>query len=198
VTLSGGRLILLALVLLSGCTSNAPPPEAVPTTSPSLSVDDLRAARQQLVSYQELPRLAPEAARVEGSDVADLAEDLDVQGQLNADGFQGAVERTFRGQSRSITGAESRVLVFATAAGASSFAAFLAEHPDPFFGDPSVVKPLRSVRTGAVLIEPPICDCPGAHPLYVAIVPDGNVVLWLQVTGPRASPARLLALLPEI
>jgi hypothetical protein len=41
------------------------------------------------------------------------------------------------------------------------------------------------------MIEPPLCACPGAYPVYVGLVVDGRRLLWLQLTGPRVSPAKV-------
>jgi hypothetical protein len=186
-------VILAASLALAGCAQDVGTSEGEPGASPTavaaLSAAELRQARQQLVAEKELPQLTPQARVIDQQDFVDEADVEGLEEQLVADGFRGAVERTFRGRSRDITGAESRV--FATAAGASSFADYLAGHPDPFFGGPSVVGPLRVGDAQGTLIVPPMCDCPGAYPLYVGVVADGERVLWLQLTGPQADRARL-------
>ncbi|HEX5016295.1 MAG TPA: hypothetical protein VFX15_01775 [Actinomycetes bacterium] len=107
--------------------------------------------------------------------------------QLARNGFLGGFVRDLRGRARDITGADSRVLLFASSQGAAEFSAFVAGAPDPFFGGPSKVKGLTVGGRSGYLIEPPICDCPGAYPVYVGIVADGPRLLWLQLTGPRVS-----------
>lgn len=202
--LSSGSVsvVLVASLALSGCAQDGGTSEGEPgTPSPpvvALSTGDQQQARRQLVSEKELPQLTPQARVIDQQDFVDEAGVDGLEEQLVTDGFRGGVERTFRGRSRDITGAESRVLVFGSAAGAASFADYLASSPDPFFGGPSMVSPLRVGDAEGALIVPPMCDCPGAYPLYVGVVADGERVLWLQLTGPQADQARLRSFLAEV
>lgn len=195
-------VVLAASLALAGCAQDSGTPESEPGSSAlpveALSAADQQQARRQLVAEAELPQLTPQARLIDQQDFVDEADVDGLEEQLIADGFRGGVERTFRGRSREITGTESRVLVFTTAAGARSFADYLASNPDPFFGGPSVVSPLRVGDAEGALIVPSMCDCPGAYPLYVGVVADGERVLWLQLTGPEADRARLRTVLTAI
>lgn len=186
--------LVLALVL-AGCstTTDQQPPDLA--TSEQLSVQQRGFARSKLVPTGALRQLTP---RLRDLTLEVLVKETDaplLADQLESAGFEGGVERSFRGRSKTITGAESRVLVFSTSEGAGEFSEHLAENPDPFFGGSSLVTTLSVGDAEGTLIEPPLCDCPGAHPLYVGVLATGTTVLWLQVTGPRASPARLRMLL---
>ena len=205
-TAVGWRPVLVAYIAatavciasLTGCTdATSSDQDAVASDSATLSRDDLSAARQLLVPPRQLPRLDSANGMVEAGDLEAQTEGLDVRSQLDGDGFRGAVERTFRGPSRTVTGAESRVLVFSAPSGAQSFAAFLTDNPDAFFGGPATARPLRLGGARGTVIKPPVCDCPGAYPLYVGVLPDENRVLWLQITGPRVSPALLREVFPK-
>jgi hypothetical protein len=188
----------LSVAALSGCTDVTSSDEDAPASeTATLSPDDLYTARQLLVSGRQFARLDAASGPVELGDLEAQAEGVDVRSQLNDDGFRGAVERTFRGPSRTVTGAESRVLVFSTPTGAQSFAKFLTDNADTFFGGPSTARPLRLGGAQGTVIKPPVCDCPGAYPLYVGVLPEENRVLWLQITGPRVSPALLRDVFPE-
>lgn len=191
-------VVLVASLVLAGCAQDSGTQVDAGPSAPSaasLGIADQQQARRQLVAEAELPQLTPQARVLDQQDFVDEADVDGLEEQLVADGFRGGVERTFRGRSREITGAESRVLVFTASAGAASFADYLAGNPDPFFGGPSVVSPLRVGDAEGALIVPPMCDCPGAHPLYVGIVADDERVLWLQLTGPEANRARLRTVL---
>jgi hypothetical protein len=187
-------VFFVACLALAGCAAGADAPSAERGTSAppvALSAVEQQQARRQLVDAAELPQLTPRARMIDQQDFVDEAEVDGLEEQLVADGFRGGVERTFRGRSRQVTGAESRVLVFTTPSGASSFTDYLASNPDPFFGGPSVVSPLRAGDAKGALVVPPMCDCPGAYPLYVGVVADGDRMLWLQLTGPEADRSRL-------
>lgn len=191
------RLAVLVVtgLLVTGCSSGGQDGQDLPSSAVELSAAEMQQARQMLVTEDELPQLTAQTQAIDRQDLVGLADSDGVDERLVADAYRGGVERTFRGPSRDITGAESRVLVFATDTGAASFSEYLAANPDPFFGGPSVVTPLGIGSSEGALIEPPMCDCPGAHPLYVGIVAVSERVLWLQLTGPRAAPARVRALL---
>ena len=202
-TVVGGRVALIpaaaiCIAFLAGCTAlTSSDEDATASDSATLSRDDFRAARQLLMPPRQLPGLDAVGGLVEADDLVAQAEGLDIGSQLDGDGFRGGVERTFRGPSRTVTGVESRVLVFSAASGAQSFAKLLADSPDAFFGGPATVRPMRLGGARGTMIKPPVCDCPGAYPLYVGVLVDANHVLWLQITGPRVSPALLRDVFPE-
>lgn len=180
------------VLVLAGCSlSSGSGPSPVAASPPAFTGTDLREAWDALLPTSVLPRLTADHRTLDAQDLADEAGDPAVAVRLTEAGFLGGAERTFRGRSRTLTGAESRVLVFDGAEGASTFAAYLADHPDPFFGGPSLVTPLQVGEAAGAMIEPPLCDCPGAYPLYVGILTDGERVLWLQLTGPEADPQQL-------
>jgi hypothetical protein len=187
----------LAAVLLlvgTGCDGGASSPE--PVTAPTPPVDALVAtARAGLVSPRQLPGLSGATKTLDADQIADEAADPAVGSRLDADGFVVAVRRDLRGRARDVTGADSRVLVFAQPQGAESFLESVAEDPDPFFGGPADVRPLSIKGAEGVLITPPMCACAGAQPVYVGLVADGSRLLWLQITGPRATAADVRDLL---
>ncbi len=185
-------------LLVVGCVDSPAPRPAESTGSVSLSVGEVQTARRYLVRPGALPRLTVEAATLDTEDFVDQANSPTVTSKLQEEGFRGAVERQFRGRSRMITGAESRVLVFGSRQAAEAFTSFLAKHPEPFFGGPSAVSRLRLGAGPGFLIKPPLCDCPGAFPLYVGVLAHAERLLWLQLTGPRASAARLRGLLKAV
>jgi hypothetical protein len=130
-------------------------------------------------------------------EIAGEAGDDALLAQLEADGFVGALRRDLRGRSRDIAGADSRVLVFADATGAEAFLKSVAADPDPFFGGPADVRTLEVAGAEGVVIKPPMCACAGAQPVYVGLVTAGSRLLWLQITGARASADDVRELLTD-
>ncbi|MFL6181682.1 MAG: hypothetical protein ACJ73J_05185 [Actinomycetes bacterium] len=196
-----GRLTIavgVLIALLVACTaaprsdSSPSPAPSEPTATPS---EVVRVARQYLLSSKDLPQLAGEYSTVDAQDLADEAAQPDLAAELKSDGFLGGAVRDLRGRSRDITGANSRVLVFSGPEGAQSLVTSVAADPDPFFGGPSVVRRFHVGSAKGVMIKPPMCACPGAYPVYVGLVADGPRMLWLQLTGPRASAAQVRRLL---
>ena len=185
----------LVSVVVAGCGGggSSPAVEASPTASERLAV-----ARDSLLSPNEVAGLTGETTTMDASDLSSEASDPEVATWLDDDEFVGAVRRDLRGRARDVTGADSRVLVFADAEGATSFLDAVADDPDPFFGTPSTVRPLSLGETGGVLIKPPVCACAGAQPVYVALATDDNRLLWLQITGPRATAADAKRLLGTV
>ena len=200
---SRGSLLVTAAVVVATvamCTalqacSDSSAPQAKASDSPSWSSQAASRARERVLSSDDLPALTGRSASVTAEDLADEADDSDVLTQLESDGFLGGFARDLRGRARDITGADSRVLVFDSADGAKAFAASVADDPDRFFGEPSTVRPMSIGSVAGYLIEPPLCDCPGAYPAYVGLVPDGETLVWLQVTGPRVTLGHLRDLL---
>ena len=197
VRLTGAVVLAAFTLLLQACTESSEPDVAV-SDAPSLDASAARGARAQLLSSQDLPRLSGRAATITADDLADEASSASIATELEDAGYQGGFVRDLRGRSRDITGADSRVLVFSTPQGSQSFMASVAAAPDPFFGGPSVVRTMKIGTSNGYLIEPPLCDCPGAYPVYVGLVADGQQLLWLQLTGPRASPNKLRELLAGV
>jgi hypothetical protein len=169
------------------------------TTSTDPAPDDgVASARSWLVSPSDLPDLDGTTTTLDAEAIAAEASDPVVSERLEADGFVGGVRRDLRGRARDVTGADSRVLVFADPAGAESFLQSVASDPDPFFGGPAEVRPLTVGDADGVLITPPMCACAGAQPVYVGLVADDARLLWLQITGPRATAADARALLASV
>lgn len=185
----GAVAIGLVTALMAGCGSSAPSMDgtsASGTPSPSpVGPGVALTARVHLIARDALPELTPQNSLLTAGDLANEAADPAIATQLENDGFLGAAKREFRGNSKSITGADSRVLVFETAQGAEDFVAYLSKHAEPFFGGPSIVKPLQVGNASGALIEPPGCGCAGAYPVYAGVVADGPKVLWLKLTGPK-------------
>ena len=191
-------MAVVATAQLTACSTqahetqrSADPSPSSSSTSEALPSEALRTARDYLVTPEVLPQLTGPYSSLNAEDLADEASNPEVESRLQAAGFLAGAQRELRGRSRDITGADSRTLVFSTPAGARSFARFLASEPDPFFGGPSVVHGFRVGATKGVIIKPPLCDCPGAYPVYVGLVADGPRLLWLQLTGPKASTAKV-------
>ena len=197
----GLTALIAGLVLLVTASACAGDPTTNPLSSGSSTSDaatpDLGDARDALLSRAQLPRLFGQVTTLTAEDVAGEAGDDALLDQLDEDGFVGAVRRDLRGRSRDIAGADSRVLVFSEPAGAQAFLTAVADDPDPFFGGPAEVKPLEVAGAEGVLIKPPMCACAGAQPVYVGLVTAGSWLLWLQITGARASAADVRELLTD-
>ena len=186
---------VLVSVVVAGCGEGGS--SAAVEAGPTASVD-LAAARDSLLSPSEVAGLNGATTTMDASDISSEASDPDVATWLDDDEFVGAVRRDLRGRARDVTGADSRVLVFADAEGAASFLQAVADDPDPFFGAPSTVRPLSLGETDGVLIKPPVCACAGAQPVYVALATHDNQLLWLQITGPRVTAADAKRLLSTV
>lgn len=153
----------------------------------TISSQLLAKARLSLIQPVIEPQLSVQNSVLTASDLADEYGSSDLLDQLQADGFQGGVKRELRGNSKTVSGVDSRVLLFDTPQGAQSFVTYMSKHSEPFFGGPAGVKPLKSGSAKGVSIRPPDCGCAGAYPVYAGIVAEGSRVLWLEVTGPRTS-----------
>ena len=189
-------VMALLLVPVAGCASSdgggaSESPAAASTLSASVRAE----ARRLVVQPSSLPELPNTVQPLTLVDVAKDANLPDLQSTLVAAGFLGGLERDFRGRSRTLTGAESRALVFSSNAGATTYAHYVKENAGAFFGVPTKVRPVRVAGYDGWQMVPPPCACPGAEPLYAAVVADGSRVVWLQITGPRVSPAQLRALI---
>lgn len=186
---AAARAVAAALLatLLAGCGGGA---ANAPADGPadSLSMDEaVSTAKGHLLARSALPRLAGDTSVLDLDDIAGEVTDPVVEQRLDADGFVVGVRRDLRGRARDVTGADSRVLVFADAGGADSFVRSVADDPDPWFGSPSQAREIDIGDARGVLVKPPLCACAGAQPVYAALVAEGNRVLWLQVTGPRTT-----------
>jgi hypothetical protein len=190
-----GLALPVAAALISGCGGASQPLTTsgpTPVSSPSpVSSHILAAADAALIRPKELPQLTAQNSVLTAADFAQEAGDPALATRLASEGFQGAAKRELRGNSRDISGVDSRVLVFDEAAGAQDFVKYMAKNSEPFFGGPSTVKPLHVGDADGVLIVPPNCGCAGAYPVYAAVAADGNKVLWLEITGSQATANRL-------
>lgn len=129
--------------------------------------------------------------------VAELARDADIAGlasKFASWGYVEGAERTFQGESRHLTFVVSRSLVFRDAAGADAYVSFVHSHATAFFGIAGVQALLAQGRPGWVF-TPAACACHLANPVLVGVVSEGPAVAWLEINGPEATHALLVALL---
>ena len=185
---------LIAIIVVAACTDRPEPRSAAPA-DPFLTNELASMAREMLLSPKDLPNLAGRSASLTMEDMADETGDSEVITELESSGYLGGFMRDLRGRAPDVTGANSRVLVFSDPEGAQSFATWVAENADPFFGAPGTVRAMTVGQHNGYLITPPFCDCPGAFPVYVGLIDDGNFLHWLQVTGPRVTVGELRQLL---
>lgn len=128
-------------------------------------------------------------------DVVAQADLPDLKQTLETAGFRGGLKLEYRGVSPRLTGVESQVLAFTSAAGAATFGEYLAEHAGAFFGEPITVSPVVLGDREAWRFDPPVCDCAGAQPLSAGAVQVGGNLVVLQITGPEADAGMMKRLL---
>jgi hypothetical protein len=127
-----------------------------------------------------------------------LAREADAPGladALHRWGFAGASERYFQGESHQLQVVDSRTLSFRSTDGAAAFVRWVAGHASAYVGSYPARRPLAAGgRRGTLIIAQP-CQCHLANPAFLGVVSAGRTVSWLEINGPRATPATLVRLL---
>jgi hypothetical protein len=109
-------------------------------------------------------------------------------------GYRGGWQRTFQGESRSLTLVVSRSLSFTRPPGAAAFVTYLHQHAGSVYPF-ALTRRLTAAGHGGWAFLPPACACHLANPLVAGVIRDGRRVSWLEINGPRASPRLLVRLL---
>ena len=109
-------------------------------------------------------------------------------------GFRAGRQREFRGASKVFTDVVSRSLVFADAAGARAYVAFVGRHATSFFGMGTRVRATTSRGRPGYFVRAGGCGCHRETPVLLTVVARGPHVSWLLVNGPGATAARAAAL----
>ena len=133
--------------------------------------------------------------------VALLAQDASIDGlarTVSGLGFVGGRERIFQGNSRQLTFVDSRALVFSSPAGAAQYLTFIHANAAAYFGSFVAVRALTSPAGVGWLFQPPPCACHMANPALVAIVREGDLLVWLEINGPAATEGALSLLLADV
>lgn len=175
---------LVALLVLAGCGSASTPTSATSGTDSTLGL--LSASAVPGVPYSD--SLLTVAVLTKDAALPDMASRLSSMGYLKG------AERTFQGESRHLTFVVSRILDFATTAGAEAYLAYVHDNATAYFGV-AVAQPLVAQGRQGWQFTPSACSCHMANPVVVGAVGSGPVVSWLEINGPDASPALLLSLL---
>lgn len=124
----------------------------------------------------------------------DVSGSTGLEVKLAAWGFLAGRQREFKGTTRALTDVVSRTLDFQTESGAAAYVAFVRSHPATFVGGVGSVGPLRVGRRRGFLMTALSCGCHRETPLLLAVVRAGGRVTYLLANGPRATPARVAAL----
>jgi hypothetical protein len=174
---------LLAACLVSGCGggsgTGSQADRTVPPVLAGVGVPGLR-HRDTALSADVLAR---DVGRADG-----------LGAKLSAWGFLAGRQREFTGTTRTLTDVVSRTLDFRTEAGAAAYVAFVRAHPGTFVGGVGTVGPLRVGARRGFLMTALGCGCHRETPLLLAVVRAGGRVTYLLANGPRATPARVAAL----
>jgi len=180
-------LIALASVLVAaGCAGRAESRSASPPARP---------VEMRVLATSAVPGIPSKTTRLS---LGSLAADASIPGiasTIASFGYREGRERTFQGESRSLTLVVSRSLVFGDAAGARRYLAFVHANALPYFGAGVDVHPLMSHGRAGWEFVPPACACHEAAPAYVGVLPEGSEVTWLEINGPEATKRLLLRLL---
>ena len=112
-------------------------------------------------------------------------------------GFQIGAERLFQGHSDVLKVVESRTLLFSKPSGAAAYVKFVHDHPTQVFGAPPMQATLVSNGRRGWAITLAACACHMASPALVGVTSSGHRVTWLEVNGPKASKAKLAALMAK-
>jgi hypothetical protein len=176
-------LAVALTALAAGCgggAATAPQPRgAPPPVLPRAAVPGLR-VRDTTLSARALAHDVP------GSD--------GLEARLADWGFAAGRQREFTGTTRVLTDVVSRTLDFRTGSGAAAYVAFVRTHPGTFVGGVGSVGPLRVGRRRGFLMTALGCGCHRETPLLLAVLRAGGRVTYLLANGPRATPARVTAL----
>src|SRR4051794_22701108 len=159
-------LILLALLVLGGCGSSAPP-----KAEPVLSTD-------------ALPGLEETTEPVTADDLA-----ADFGTGVSVDGFVSGTERVFQGESHDLDRVVSRTLEFESPGAAAAYVELVGTHVDDLYGVGTTAKPFEEGGRAGYLIDPAACACHRASPTVTGVVSEGSRVTYLEINGDGATPA---------
>lgn len=122
---------------------------------------------------------------------ADAADARSLADLLRRSGFRVASEREFHGRGGRFDRVLARTLVFSTPAGAATYLAWLARHPEGVLGPARRLRPL-GLGAGAVLLRSRPCGCHARPPTFLAAWRRGPTVRFLLAAGRQASRRALL------
>jgi hypothetical protein len=165
-------LILLALLVLGGCGSSAPP-----KAEPVLSTD-------------ALPGLEETTEPVTAEDLA-----ADFGTGVSVDGLVSGTERVFQGESHDLDRVVSRTLEFESPDAAAAYVELVRAHVDDIYGVGTTAKPVEDGGRAGYVIDPAACACHRASPTLTGVVSEGSRVTYLEINGDGATPNTLVQLL---
>src|SRR3954447_2580586 len=165
-------LILLALLVLGGCGSSAPP-----KAEPVLSTD-------------ALPGLEETTEPVTAEDLA-----ADFGTGVSVDGLVSGTERVFQGESHDLDRVVSRTLEFESSEAAAAYVELVRAHVDDIYGVGTTAKPVEDGGRAGYVIDPAACACHRASPTLTGVVSEGSRVTYLEINGDGATPNTLVQLL---
>ena len=165
-------LVLLALLVLGGCGSSAPP------------------AAQPVLSTDALPGLEETTEPVTAEDLA-----ADFGTGVSVDGFVSGTERVFQGESHDLDRVVSRTLEFESPEAAAAYVELVRAHVDDIYGVGTTAKPVEEGGRAGYLVDPAACACHRASPTLTGVVSEGSRVTYLEINGDGATPKTLVQLL---
>lgn len=176
------QVAVCAAVLAAAACGGA----AAPTAAPHVPIRLLPAA--------DLPGLAATDTALDATALGHDAPVAALRAGLASWGFVAGRQREFKGASKVFTDVVSRSLVFADAAGARAYVAFVGRHAASFFGLGTTVRPTTSRGRPGYFVRAGMCGCHRETPVLLTVVNTGPRVSWLLVNGPGATAARAAAL----
>jgi len=168
------------------CTCGSSPTGAIPTTP----VD-----KMMVLASSALPGLTSVTRVLTVTTLSKDASIPQLAANLRSWGYIDGRERIFQGESRHLTLAISRSLIFKDATGARAFVAFVEANYAAYFGAATAARPLVAQGRSGWLFTPPACACHLANPAFIGLLNVGSSVVWLEINGPDATPALLISLL---
>jgi hypothetical protein len=165
-------LVFLALLVLGGCGSSAPP-EAQP-----------------VLSTDALPGLEETTEPVTAEDLA-----ADFGTGVSVDGLVSGTERVFQGESHDLDRVVSRTLEFESPEAAAGYVELVRAHVDDIYGVGTTAKPVEEGGRAGYVIDPAACACHRASPTLTGVVSEGSRVTYLEINGDGATPKTLVQFL---
>jgi hypothetical protein len=171
---------LLLILILSACAGNATP---VPPSLPAAA----------------LPGMESEDSIIDAKTLAgDALDSEELTHLLDDAGFLAGRERTFSGPGERFSLAVTRVLVFASSAGAASYVGWLRDHPEDLLGGAQRLEPLELPGEPFLLVHTPGGCCPKEVPIYLSAWQRGSTVVFLRASGRQADPGAVQELAAEL
>jgi hypothetical protein len=172
--------VLLLVLSLTACADEVTP------VAPVLPADALPGMESELAAVD---------ANMLASDALDPGQ---LGGLLDDAGFLSGRERTFSGPGERFSLVVTRVLVFASSAGAASYVGWLRGHPEDLLGTAQTLEPLELPGDPFLLGHRPGGCCPKDVPVYVSAWRRGSTVLFLRASGRRADPVSVQDLAADL